>query len=255
MINKTAYLYFHQGWTDIINQMCLINHYSNLYEKVVLINRKDSSDLINFYIRNISNIEVIYRTFTSNYFLFDYQNNDIIQRIFNDKNCDIVFHGLHDKIRNDEYKNIFLDKNPDMFFVKKFFVNYDFDYMDRINKFNLDRDFDLENEKYEMFINKKCEKYILYHEDKNRNIIINNNKTDNMYDLNNSTSIFFDYIKILENAKEIHLIDSVWASLIYLIDAKYRLFENIPIYIYCLRGYEEMFTEPIKMNNWEIKNK
>ena len=33
--------------------------------------------------------------------------------------------------------------------------------------------------------------------------------------LNGITNIFFDYIKILENSIEIHLLDSVWGALVY----------------------------------------
>ena len=36
----------------------------------------------------------------------------------------------------------------------------------------------------------------------------------------------FDYIKIIENAQEIHLLDSVWGTLIYQLDAKYNLFKK-----------------------------
>ena len=78
-------------------------------------------------------------------------------------------------------------------------------------------------------------------------------------DTNSDPALFFgiyninDYIKILENSKEIHLLDSVWGVFVYQIDAKYGLFKNIPITSHCLRGYMPMFTEPIKLNNWIIK--
>ncbi len=61
-------------------------------------------------------------------------------------------------------------------------------------------------------------------------------------------------IKVLENATEIHLLDSVWGSLCYHLDCKYNLFKNknIPVYLYAKRGYEAMFSDPIKMDNWII---
>ena len=66
------------------------------------------------------------------------------------------------------------------------------------------------------------------------------------------SDVFFDYIKVLENAKSIHLIDSVWAAICYLLDAKYTLLKNIDVNVHCLRGYEEMFIEPKKLPNWKI---
>ena len=39
-------------------------------------------------------------------------------------------------------------------------------------------------------------------------------------------------IKVLENAKEIHLIESTYSIAIYLLQKKYNMFENIPIYFH-----------------------
>ena len=71
---------------------------------------------------------------------------------------------------------------------------------------------------------------------------------------NTKSDIFFDMICILQNAFEIHLIDSIWAAFIYLLDAKYKLFNDKQIYIYALRGHHAMFTRPIKLLNWKIIN-
>ena len=57
--------------------------------------------------------------------------------------------------------------------------------------------------------------YILHHEitEKARDF------TDCAYvNLSRSTNIFFDYIKILERSREMHLLDSVWAVFVYLLD-------------------------------------
>jgi hypothetical protein len=66
--------------------------------------------------------------------------------------------------------------------------------------------------------------------------------------------VFFDMIRVLQNAKEIHMIDSVWAAVCYSIDARYGLLSHIPIYIYCHRGFRQMFTEPKTLPNWTIVN-
>jgi hypothetical protein len=122
--------------------------------------------------------------------------------------------------------------------------------MNRVKCFNVARDLELENITYNNFIQKYGDKYILHHEI---------NDIEKKYDveyvveyvnLNGISDIFFDYIKVLENAIEIHLLDSVWGALVYLLDAKYKLFSNKKIYIYCRRNYIEMFIKPVKLENW-----
>ena len=59
-MKKEGILYFHQGWTDIINCLALINYYCNIYDKIYLIIRNDSDQLINFYTKDITNIQIFY---------------------------------------------------------------------------------------------------------------------------------------------------------------------------------------------------
>ena len=133
------------------------------------------------------------------------------------------------------------------FFVTKFYTDYEIPYITRINDFTFNRDRKLEENKYNEFINKYGKKYILYHE-----VIENYDKNKKIVNLNGISNIFFDMIKVLENAIEIHLLDSVWGALIYQLDAKYKLFKNKKIILYAKRGYHEMFSVPIKLDNWEI---
>jgi len=207
-----------------------------------------SKNLIDFYISQFHNVTVDYYPFIK----LEYDIDNII-KLYNDYELNII--GVNDFGRTDGMKNIFRNSYPDVFFVEKFYLCYDLDYNERVNSFSFNRNYELENKKYLNFIDENTNEYILYHEDGQRNLILNNNKNLGIkwVNLNNTTNIFFDYIKILENAKEIHLFDSVWASVIYLLDSKYGLFKHIPIKVYCLRGYQQMFTEPIKLKNWIIE--
>ena len=47
-----GYLYFHQGWTDIMCQLPLIDYYLMQYDELKLIMRSDSKPLVYFYIKN-----------------------------------------------------------------------------------------------------------------------------------------------------------------------------------------------------------
>jgi len=243
-INKTGYLYFHQGWADIINQLALIDYYSEKYSKIVLLMRDDAKPLIDYYVKNKNNVKPFYFK----------KDSQIPQNILNDSNGEILFHGFHDIYRKNFKKTC---NNPNMeHFWKNFYTCYGIDYQNRINYFNLERDYKSEEEQYEKFIKKYGNNYVLYHEDILspivRDLKIEKNGNFNYVSLNNCTETFFDYIKILENAKKIELVDSVWATIVYHLDAKYGIFKNIPIIITCLRNHNYMFLEPIKLENWTI---
>ena len=243
-MNNTGILYFHQGWTDIINCLSLINYYCNIYDKIYLIIRDDAIKMIDFYIKDINNIKILYEEKKNidcngiNFVINKYKDLNL-------QNSDFLCIGCHDYFRKDNYSNKFLNSYD--FFVKKFYECYNISYITRINDFSFTRNLELENNVYDNFINKYGNKYILYHE------VIENYDTDKqIVNLNGISEIFFDMIKVLENAIEIHLLDSIWGAFIYLLDGKYKLFQNKKIFLYANRGYNKMFTEPIKLDNWTI---
>jgi len=162
---------------------------------------------------------------------------------------------MYDGYRTHEYINAYGGAPANMFFVESFYTPYDIDYSNRVSMFEFERDFELEEKTYLEFISKHGNDYILCHGINDANIVELKklNPNSKFVDLDKVTNTFFDYIKILENSKEIHLLDSIWGAFVYQIDAKYGLFKNIPITSHCLRGYMPMFTEPIKLNNWIIK--
>lgn len=243
-MTKNGILYFHQGWTDIINCLALINYYCNLYDKIYLIMREDAKELVNFYVKNIKNIKILYEE------KINIDENGIPFVInkykkLNLENNDFLGIGGHDILRNDKYKNNFTKTIG--CFVNKFYTSYEIPYITRINDFTFNRNTKLEENKYKEFIDKYGKDYILYHE-----VIENYNKNKKIVNLNGISNIFFDMIKVLENAIEIHLLDSVWGGLIYQLDAKYRLFKNKKIILYNKRNWSTMFLSPVKLDNWII---
>mgnify|MGYP003972576709 CR=1 FL=1 len=245
--NNEAILYFHQGWTDIFNSLSLIKHYHIMYTVLHLVMRKDSQKVIDFYIKDFKNVVV------------HYIEKEILENMRLSKNIDGIFKltnldknniyfigiGLHDTFRKDEFKNKYISEQKKYSFEKCFYTSYDIPYTLRIYNFEFKRDFDLEESIYDRFINTYGSEYILYHE-----VIKNYDKNKKIVNLNKSSEIFFDMIKVLENSIEIHLLDSVWGAFVYLLDAKYRLFKNKKIFLYAKRGYKSMFEEPVKLNNW-----
>lgn len=241
---KIGILYFHQGWADIMNCLSLINYYSNIYDKIYLIIRNDSKLLIDYYTSNIFNIIILYEDKNN----LNIQNN-AIEYTINKYNLplysDFLSIGYHDISRKDIYKNKF--KYIDNCFVKGFYESYDIPYIIRINNFIFNRNYELEEETYNNFIELYGNKYILYHE-----VIENYDQNIKIINLDKLSNIFFDFIKIIENAIEIHLLDSTWAVFIYLLDCKYQLFNNKKIFLYNKRGYRKMFEDPVKLPNWKF---
>jgi hypothetical protein len=247
---KKGILFFHQNWTDIINNLALIDYYLEYYDKLIVLCIIDANNLINYYIRNKKNIIIIFDNYFINYF-----TNNIINYLHNKYNIDtinydILFHGHHDSERIDKYKNQFIInyKENNKCFVKSFYISYDIDYIVRIKYFNINRDINKENEIYNNFIKINGFKYILYHEIIPEKKIIN----FNYINLNKISNTFLDYIKVLEYSQEFHLLDSVWAAIIYILDCKYKLFQKKKIFLYAKRNFELMFIEPLLLNNWII---
>lgn len=250
MNKNKCILYFHQGWTDIINSLGLITYYSSMYNITYLIMRKDAKPLIDFYTRDKINVKLLYEdkktildrgSSAFQYVIKNYPDLDL-------HDADILGIGIHDIYRNDKYKKAFIGRKG--FFVNSFYICYNIPYINRIDEFKITRDKKLEDNVYNDFINKYGEDYILFHE-----IIQNNdNKCKNVINLNGITDNMFEYIKVLEHAKEIHLLDSIWGALIYQLDAKYQLFQDKKIVLYAKRGYIPMFTEPYMLSNWIICN-
>jgi hypothetical protein len=244
MINE-YYLLTHQGWTDIFNCLSLINYYSSKYEFIYYIVRDDAKQFVNFYIENLINVKAIYCNKEK---VIDSINiKKYLNDVHNLNKGKFIFHGYHDIYRTDEFNRVF--NTNKYYFLESFYILYNIPYSVRIDYFNFNRDKLLEQKVYNNFINKYGEKYILHHEipDKPSNIIDNCIPYIN---LNGITDTFFDFIKIIENSTELHLIDSVWAAFIYIIDAKYAIFKHKKIYVYCKRDHYQMFLKPITLSNW-----
>jgi len=239
---KIGILYFHQGWSDIINCLSLINYYSNIYDKIYLIMRNDSNLLIDFFTKNLYNIIILYEDKNN----LDIQKNrieNVINKYKIPLYSDILCIGYHDIFRKDKNKFKYIDNC----FVKGFYESYDIPYIVRINNFIFNRNYELEEDTYNNFIKLNGKEYILYHE-----VIENYDNNIKIVNLDKISNIFFDFIKIIENSIEIHLLDSSWAVFIYLLDCKYKLFSNKKIFLYNKRDYRKMFEDPIKLPNWII---
>jgi hypothetical protein len=268
-MNPTGILIFHQGFTDIFNCLGLIDYFLGLkkYDKIYIILREEIKEAIDFFIKEKERTNIIPAYFTLefiNKILCSYINNKTnydekgpakyFAKLLNIIDYEPIFIGFADIYNwNTLYKSKFGNymKNSPLLnnssnFVKGFYDSYNIDYNLRYINFSFTRNIEEEDAVYNDFISKYGEKYILNH-----NIDMIENK-DNLpiINLDRITYKFFDYIKVLENSEELHLLDSVWGAFIYLLDCKYNLFNNRKIYIYCKRNYSAMYLEPIQKENF-----
>lgn len=283
---KRACLYFHQGWTDIIMCLPMINYYSKIYDFVEVLLRDGAKPFIEFYIKDLPNVKPVYLNtdqgrFYGRILKCDVNSVEYIPETHDTSdrghgmvkiplNYELLFHAEHDSYREDELKNTWLHRwvldnqtNTSIHFSEAFYVLYGLNFIERINNFSFQRDVLLENTRFEEFTHKFGENYVLYHDDEENHLRGGLHKStkikfDNIIEnctyinLNQATEVFFDYIKILQNAKEIHLIDSVWAALCYQIDAKYGLLSNKKITVHCQRNHHGLFLKPISLTNWKV---
>ncbi len=236
---KQGLLFFHQGWTDIFNSLGLIGWYLKTYDKLKILIRIDAMPLIDFYCKQFGDrVEL------------DFRPKELLDRMCSLPTTfgDLLIHGINDTFRTDAYKDVFKESNHQIF-VNTFYTLYNIPAEARINEFRFERDYVLEEEMYKRFVEKYGTNYRLCH---TIEPLPSDDPTLQTVDLNQSSDVFFDSIKILINAKEFHLLDSSWAAFIYLLDTKYKLFEHIPVKLYCARKYIAMFSDPVKLPNWTL---
>jgi hypothetical protein len=244
---SSALLLFHQGWTDILNCLGMISHNSKKYDTLYVVYRNDAKPLAEFYSKSYSNVKNLYLPFEICHMIPSLETYIGIFQLPQTIEC--IGIGQYSIFRNDKFKNtLFITEH----FWLDFYRLFNMDPIIRLRNFEITRDNVLENIKYQKHVNKEWKNYRLYHDcdsakiprDYSMPLLELGKLTDNL---------FFDTIKILENAYEMYLIDSVWAMFTYLLDYKYGLFntKNIKIKVFAKRGYNDMFLDP-KLPNWEI---
>jgi len=246
---KSAIVLFHQGWTDILNCLPLVRHYCSNYDKVVLYVREDSAYFLGFFGKEIKNLQIEYvnkNLLNQNGFL------NQIKRIHRDS--DFLFHGEQDRFREDEYRSTFFN-NQSKHFALRFYECYGLDRSCVNSNFYFTRQYHLENQIYNDFVEQYGKEYNITHSTKERPISLNTSiPTINLGIL---TANPFVYLKVLEEAVEIHVVDSFWATFCFLNEESESLFfkKQKPIYLYCLNRSGGLLPNDqvvSKYKNWRV---
>lgn len=252
---RAGLLYFHQGWTDIVNCLPLINYYSDKFEDLFLIVREDAQPIVSFYVSTIPNLTC---------FL---QKKELIERDFGSTvvnvlnmighaDVKLLFHGQWDMYRNDIYRGRFQLHDHHVHFATKFYESYGISIKERVNSFSISRDLEREEIEYQEFISKHGDDYVIVHDSSEKRIPVDGVRVGDSFD-----NPYFA-IKILQNAKEIHLLDSVWAAVCFQLDSKYSILRDKRIVVYPFNNRGGSFydsnvhdreTRVIDLKNWEVE--
>lgn len=270
---ETKFIIPHLELGDNIIINGLIRHYLENYNVVLVCKYNYKKQLENMYsdILNNNNNNKIY--------LYDI-NGGMVENIhiYNELPIDsnmkkymkkydielIVFNGY--KL----YYNDIFRYNPN--YPTYLYTDLNIDENIQYNKFKITRNYEKEDELYQKLIKIIGSKYVIIIEDRKRDLIINrkyiktklpifklglnaNNKNKELDNIRDSN--IFNYIKILENAREIHSIDSCMILLIDMLSIKGKIYAHSYVrktLIYNSVKYRNPDIRYIKDNNIFNKN-
>jgi hypothetical protein len=125
----------------------------------------------------------------------------------------------------------------------------------RTNSFYISREILSESENYNYVCSTIGSEYIVVHDDISRGYNINMiNKNFPTYYINGKSNNMINQISILENAKEIHFIDSSYSVLVYFLSFVNEKIKNKPKFLHLLNRNDrdtKIYTNPTP-ENWSI---
>lgn len=182
------FIYHHQGLGDHIICNGLVRHFSDLYDKITLFCKPNYLDNIKYMYRDTKKIEVISVG----------HDADVIKYIEKNRLENSLIKVGFENLRQSSLRS----------FDEEFYRICGLPFETRFSKFYLERDLDKEKKLFE-FLNPKNEPYIFVHDVNLGKVrqdlkIIENPKQFNIFDL----------ILLIENAEEVHLMESSVKNLV-----------------------------------------
>lgn len=190
------FIYHHLGLGDHIICNGMVRHFYKKYGSVKLF----------CYLRNLDNVSYMYR---------DLPNLELIS-VNSDLEVDNYLRRIDDTTKKVKigFNNLDNYMNP-MTFDEAFYKIADLDFSVRFDEFYIEREIDKETEVFNR-LNPNNEKYIFIHDDKSRGFKIDESKIESTHKrIYNDNSIpLFHYITLIENAEEVHVMQSSIKDLI-----------------------------------------
>ena len=149
------------------------------------------------------------------------------------------------------YGNNFFPKG--VRFDQNFYDQAGIDFDFRWSKFEVPRNDKRENEVFE-FLGCHSGPYIFLHEDKNREFVIDRKRFDSKLKVvepvkGSSPFSLFDYRRVLEEASDLHVIESPFAAFAESIDLSQKLYAHIYARGHALYDFRHEFTY---RSNWKV---
>jgi len=197
---NSIYIYHHLGLGDHILCNSIVRYYTEKYDKVLLFVKPKNISNVQYMYRDLSNIKYIALDDLDihNFMKFSPQNNYLI----------VGHWKLHEELKT----------NKNVTFDEIFYKMAEVPFEDKWNKFYFQRDLEREKEAFNKIGIKENEEYIFVHDDKNINRVIDENFINKDLKIirpaNYKDIGLFDFIHIIENAKEVHCMDSSFSCLI-----------------------------------------
>lgn len=191
------YIYHHLGLGDHIICNGMVRYFCKKYDNIVLFCYTYYYDNVSYMYRDLSNLEI---------FNFDVEE-DAIRFVENNKT-------VKNNIIKPGFEN--LDSCLDrMTFDEAFYHLAGLDFQIRFDEFYFERDIEKEDEVCKT-LNPDDEKYIFVLDDPKRGYNIDMGKVTDEYKVirNDYQFKMFDYIKILENAEEIHMMQTGFLDMV-----------------------------------------
>ena len=214
IINGMIRYYLENNNVILVCKQNYLEQLNEMYKDVLDVNNKCILKLYPIKGGTIENLNIFNEVPIDKEIIYYFNNNNIKLLIFNNH-----------KPNYNQYPHIIPQTYP-TFFYTNFNLNPNIQY----TKFKINRDLEKEDNLYQKLINIIGNNYIVIIDDEKRKLLINNkyinsnlpifkiglNSNNTIKELNNiKDKNIFNYIKILENATEIHSIDS---SILLLID-------------------------------------
>jgi hypothetical protein len=193
------YILHHLGLGDHIICNGLVRFFYSSHAEIFLFCLSNNYENIKYMFRDLENLH-----------LLKFNNEKEIQNYI-DENSNIMNDLLSVGYYNQKYYTLLQQITFDKCFYFQACLNFDI----RFSEFNYERNYISEEKVYKK-LNPNDEAYILVFDDPSRGFVVNDNKINSKLKIirNDYNYLMFDYLKLIENATEIHAMQSGFLDLI-----------------------------------------
>lgn len=225
------YLHHHLGLGDCFTCNSIVRHYYSLENELTIFSYNHYLVNVEYMYSDLPNLKIIGVNSDSEAESYVYQNN------------------LRDSYIRVGFEKVLQLKNKCETFDETFYVGANIPYESRFEKHYIPRNLEKEKQVY-YELNPTNEPFIFIHEDKDRGMRLDRNRIRKDLKIieNNKKYLVVDLLYLLENAQEIHIMQSALKDLVnfYKMNGKCFLHNYV-------RGYDS-FANTKGLNEFEILN-